>query len=75
MKGNTESSSFSVLEVLVNPRLPEPLFVTSLPYHPSLDFRCKASDSYIILVLEDRYESPFSIDTKTVQVALHLTSK
>ena len=28
----------------------------------------------MILVLEDKYESPFSIDTKQVPVALHLTS-
>ena len=28
-----------------------------------------------ILVLEDRYESPLSIDTKNVPVALHLTSQ
>ena len=27
----------------------------------------------MILVLEDRYESPLSIDTKKVPVALHLT--
>ena len=29
----------------------------------------------MILVLEDRYESPLSIDTKKVPVALHLTSQ
>ena len=29
----------------------------------------------MILVLEDRYESPLSIDTKKVLVALHLTSQ
>ena len=29
----------------------------------------------MILVLEDRYESPLSIDTKKVPVALHLTSR
>ena len=29
----------------------------------------------MILVLEDKYESPLSIDTKTIPVALHLTSQ
>ena len=29
----------------------------------------------MILVLKDRYESPLSIDTKKVPVALHLTSQ
>ena len=29
----------------------------------------------MILLLEDRYESPLSIDTKKVPVALHLTSQ
>ena len=29
----------------------------------------------MILVLEDRYESPLSIDTNKVPVALHLTSQ
>ena len=29
----------------------------------------------IIVVLEDRYESPLSIDTKKVPVALHMTSQ
>ena len=29
----------------------------------------------MILVLEDKYESPLSIDTKKLQVALHLTSQ
>ena len=29
----------------------------------------------MILVLEDRYESPLSIETKKVPVALHLTSQ
>ena len=29
----------------------------------------------MILVLEDRYESPLSIDTKKVPVAFHLTSQ
>ena len=29
----------------------------------------------MILVLEDRYESPLSIDTKKVLVAFHLTSQ
>ena len=40
----------------------------------SLDFCCKASDSYD-LVLEDRYESLLSIDTKKVPVAVHLKSQ
>ena len=36
--------------MIYNPLLPEPFFVTHLPkggsYTPSLDFCCKASDSY-----------------------------
>ena len=49
--------------------------VTSPPkedgYHPSLDFRCKASDSYDF---STRYESLLSLNTKNVPVSLHLTS-
>ena len=60
-----------------NPRLPEPFFGTRLPkgggYHPQI-FAIKPP-ILMILVLEDRYESPLSIDTKNVPVALHLTSQ
>ena len=39
---------------------------------PSLDFCCKASDSYYFRIV-DSYESPLFIDTKKVTVALHLS--
>ena len=52
--GNTDccTLTFLIIECLVNRRLPEPFFVTRLPKGeglvttPSVDFRCKASDSY-----------------------------
>ena len=58
----------------INPRLPEPFFVTRLPkrggYHPSPYFFFIEPPIPMMLVLEDRYESPLSIDTKKVPVAL-----
>ena len=54
-------------------RLPES-FLVGLVSTPSLDFRCKASDSYD-LILEDIYEPPFFIDTRKVPVVAHLTSQ
>ena len=63
----------------LNPRLPEAFFVTCLPKGVvttlSLDFRYNAPPILMILVLEDRYESPVSIDTKKVPVVFRLTSQ
>ena len=59
------------------PRLPEPFFCntsTEGGWLPPKIFAIK-TPILMILVLEDRYESPLSIDTKKVPVALHLTSQ
>ena len=58
---------------LINPHLPEAFFVTRLPKGvvstpPPPDFLYKAL-ILMIWILEDRYESLPSIDTKNVQVA------
>ena len=37
---------------------------TALGWLPALDFRYRASDSYMILLLENRYVPLFSVDTK-----------
>ena len=55
-----------------NPRLPEPLFKTRLPRGGVVTTPPRF---LLIYVLKARYESPLSIDTKTVPVALYLTSQ
>ena len=63
----------------INPRLPEPFFVTRLPkggwLPPPPKIFAMKPPILMILVLEDRYEPLPSIDTKKVPVALHLTSQ
>ena len=69
---NTPKTALGPSLTLVLPELP---FVTRLSkggggYY--LYFCCKPP-ILMIFVVEDRYESPFSIDTKIVPVGLHLT--
>ena len=62
----------------LNPRLPEPFFVTRLPWGgglPPLPYFDVKPPILMILVLDDRYESLLSIHTKKVPIALHLMSQ